>query len=125
MRHLLFILLLATSLVLADSTRIEVYPLSQNYWDIKPGDSLGAIVNTLLPDNVYLQQKLIRDIVALNPEVFPDGSPHRMLANKRLWLPNALKQPDHITDSSGYIVETYQWGNIKKRRYGRMMQDGK
>lgn len=113
MRHLLFILLLSTSLAWAGSTRIEVYPLSQNYWDIKTGDTLGEIVNTLLPDNVYLQQKLMRDIVALNPDVFPDGSPHRMLANKRLWLPNAL-QPDNTTAPSGYVVETYQWGNIKK-----------
>ncbi len=116
MRHLLFILLLATSLAWADSTRIEVYPLSQNYWDIKPGDTLGEIVNTLIPDNTYLQEKLIRDILSLNPDIFPDGSPHRMLANKRLWLPNAVRQPDKTLDSSAYRVETYQWGSIKKKR---------
>jgi hypothetical protein len=118
MRHLLFIWLLFTSMAWADSTRIEVYPLSQNYWDIKTGDTLGEIVNTLLPDNVYLQQQLMRDIIALNPDVFPGGSPHRMLANKRLWLPNAL-QPDKAATPSGYVVETYQWGNIKKRHEGR------
>lgn len=118
MRHLLFILLFSTSLAWAGSTRIEVYPLSQNYWDIKTGDTLGDIVNTLLPDNVYLQQQLMRDIIALNPDVFPDGNPHRMLANKRLWLPNAL-QPDNTATPSGYVVETYQWGNIKKKHEGR------
>ena len=107
-------LLLSTSLVWAESTRIEVYPLSQNYWDIKTGDTLGEIVNTLIPGNPYLQEKLIRDIVTTNPHVFPDGNPHYMLANKRLWLPNAVKPPDDSINASGHIIETYQWGSIKK-----------
>jgi len=101
---------------LAESKRIEVYPLSQSYWDIKPGDTLGEIVNTLMPDNSYLQEKLIREIVSLNPDVFPDGNPKRMLANRRLWLPNAVKQARNKTDSSDYTIESYQWGSIKTRR---------
>jgi Tfp pilus assembly protein FimV len=108
-------MLLLTNPAWAESTRIEVYPLSQNYWDVKPGDTLGEIVDTLIPDNVYLQEKLIRDILSLNPDVFPDGNPHRMLANKRLWLPNALTPPNQATGTSDYIVETYQWGSIRKR----------
>ena len=115
MRHLLFLTLLLTTHAWADSTRIEVYPLSQNYWDIKPGDTLGDIVNTLIPGNTYLQKKLMRDIVALNPDVFPEGSPHRMLANKRLWLPNAITRPDNAANSLDYTVESFQWGNIKKK----------
>jgi hypothetical protein len=39
-----------------------------------------------------------------------------MLANKRLWLPNAVGQPDKTLDSSAYRIETFQWGSIKKRR---------
>jgi hypothetical protein len=115
MRYILLILMLYSSLALAESKRIEVYPLSQNYWDIKSGDTLGEIVNTLLPDNPYLQQKLIRDILSLNPDVFPGGNPNYMLANRRLWLPNAVKQPWDNSNSADFIVETFQWGSIKKR----------
>ncbi len=112
-------ILLSTSLAWAESTRIEVYPLSQNYWDIKTGDTLGEIVNTLIPDNPYLQEKLVHDILSLNPDVFPGGNPNHMLANRRLWLPNAVKQPGDETNASDFIIETFQWGSIKKRDEGR------
>ena len=114
MRYLV-LMLLSTGLVWAESTRIEVYPLSQNYWDIKNGDTLGEIVNTLIPGNPYLQEKLIHDIVSLNPHVFPGNNPNHMLANKRLWLPNAVKPPNDSTNTSGYTIEKFQWGSIKKR----------
>ena len=112
-------LLLSTSLVRAESTRIEVYPLSQNYWDIKSGDTLGEIVSTLLPGNAYLQEKFMRDLVSTNPEVFPGGNPNYMLANKRLWLPNTVKPPNDSSNPSGYTIETYQWGSIKRSGEGR------
>jgi Tfp pilus assembly protein FimV len=116
MRHLLLTALLVCNLAWAESRRIEVYPLSQNYWDTKAGDTLGEIVDTLLPENRYLQEKLMRDIVSLNPGVFPNGDPHYMLANKRLWLPNAVKAPDTTSDPDDYTIETYQWGSIKTRK---------
>jgi hypothetical protein len=119
MRYLVLMLLLSPSLVWAESTRIEVYPLSQSYWDIKTGDTLGEIVDTLIPGNPYLRQKLMHDIVSTNPDAFPDSNPDRMLANKRLWLPNAVKPPDDSANPSGYTIETYQWGSIKKRDEGR------
>ena len=119
MRHLLLITLLVSNLAWAESRRIEVYPLSQNYWDIKAGDTLGEIVKTLLPGNPYLQDKLMRDILSLNPDVFPGGNPNYMLANKRLWLPNAVKQPNDSINSSVYTVESFQWGSIKTRNEGR------
>ena len=112
-------LLLSTSLAWAESTRIEVYPLSQNYWDINNGDTLSEIVDTLIPGNPYLQKKLIRDIVSTNPHAFPGGSPNHMLANKRLWLPNAVKPPKDSTQPSGYTIESFQWGSIRKRDEGR------
>ena len=112
-------LLLSTSLAWAESTRIEVYPLSQNYWDINNGDTLSEIVDTLIPGNPYLQKKLIRDIVSTNPHAIPGGSPNHMLANKRLWLPNALKPPKVSTQPSGYTIESFQWGSIRKRDEGR------
>lgn len=116
MRYLVLTLLLTGSPCWADSTRIEVYPLSQSYWDVKTGETLGEIVDTLIPQNHYLQNRLIRDIVSLNPELFPDGSPDRMLANRRLWLPNAVKPPETATKPSVYSIETYQWGSIKKKK---------
>lgn len=119
MRYLVLMMLLSTSLAWAESTRIEVYPLSQHYWDIKTGDTLGEIVDTLIPGNTYLRQKLMRDILSLNPHVFPGGNPNHMLANKRLWLPNAVKQPNDSINSSNHTIETYQWGNIKRRGEGR------
>jgi hypothetical protein len=115
MRYLVLTLLLASSPALAESRRIEVYPLSQNYWDVQYGDTLGQIVETLLPRNRYLQARLMRDILSLNPDVFPDGNPSRMLANQRLWLPNSVKMPDTPADARGHTVETYQWGSIRRR----------
>ncbi len=103
----------------AESRRIEVYPLTQHYWDVEHGDTLGEIVATLIPKNPHLQRKLMLDILTLNPDAFPYGNPHLMLANKRLWLPNAVIQPDTAVDSPDYTVETYQWGSIKKRDKGR------
>jgi len=123
MRYLVLMLLLSTSLTWAESTRIEVYPLSQSYWDIKTGDTLGEIVNTLIPGNAYLQEKLMRDIVSTNPHAFPGGNPNRMLANKRLWLPNAVKPPNDSTRPSGYTIESFQWGSIRKRDEGRGTRD--
>ncbi len=116
-------LLLFNSLAWAESTRIEVYPLSQSYWDIKTGDTLGEIVNTLIPGNTYLQEKLMRDIVSTNPHVFPGSNPNYMLADKRLWLPNAVKPPKDSTRPSGYTIESFQWGSIKKRNEGRGARD--
>ena len=115
MRHLviLFVFLFGNSW--AESKRIEVYPISQAYWDVKAGDTLGEIVDTLIPHNSHLQRKLMQDILALNPGAFPYGDPHWMLANKRLWLPNALKPADAVPDARGDSVETYQWGSIRKR----------
>ncbi len=116
MRHLLFIALLIASPAWAESKRIEVYPLSQYYWDTQAGDTLSEIVSTLLPSNHYLQQHLMREIIAMNPGIFPDGEPSRMIAGRRLWLPNAIKTPDKQSNASGYRIESYQWGNIKKRK---------
>lgn len=108
--------LIFTAPVCAESKRIEVYPLTQHYWDIQAGDTLGSIVSTLMPANHYLQEKLMREIISLNPDIFPEGKPDRMLANRRLWLPNAVRRDDHKSSLSEYTIESYQWGSIKKNR---------
>lgn len=115
MRYLVLAIFCCTGLAWADSKRIEVYPLSQSYWDVRRGDTLGEIVDTLIPHNPYLQRKLMRDIMSLNPQIFPDSNPRRMLANRRLWLPNTVKPRQDTAGTSGYAIESYQWGNIKRK----------
>ena len=115
MRYLLVITLLAAGSAWAESQRIEVYPISQHYWDTQTGDTLGEIVSSLLPVNHYLQAALTREIIALNPDVFPDGDPDRMLANKRIWLPNGVKPPSGPPNAAEYTVQDFQWGSIKRK----------
>jgi len=98
----------------AESKRIEVYSLSQNYWDTRNGETLGEIAAQLLPNNPSMQQKLMADIISQNPHAFRDNDANYMLANKRLWLPNRLVQTDSKADSKRTKVESYSWGNIKR-----------
>ena len=100
--------------VYAESKRVEVYSLTQNYWDTQLGETLGKIAAQLLPHNFNLQQKLITDIVSLNPDAFQNNDPNYMLANTRLWLPNNLPQVDSQATPKHTEVETYSWGNIKR-----------
>jgi len=98
------------------SKRIEVYSLSQNYWDVQYGDTLGSIVHHLLPNNPMKREALQQDILHLNPGIFINGNPEKLLADKRLWLPGYMKQADSKVDPATTTVETYSWGNIKRLR---------
>jgi Tfp pilus assembly protein FimV len=98
------------------SKRIEVYSLSQNYWDTQYGDTLGNIVLQLLPNNPAKHENLKLDIVELNPEAFIGGSRDKLLAGKRLRLPGYMKQADSTIDPATTTVEQYSWGNIKRPR---------
>lgn len=97
-----------------NSKRIEVYSLSQNYWDTQYGDTLGDIVRQLLPNNPSRREALKQDIVRLNPEAFINNDAEKLLAGKRLWLPGYMKQADSKVDPATTIVESYSWGNIKR-----------
>lgn len=99
-----------------ESKRIEVYSLSQNYWDTQSGDSLNNIVLHLLPNNPSKHAILKQDIVLLNPHAFIGGNPERLLADKRLWLPVYMKQADTKTNPATTTVEQFSWGNIKRPR---------
>jgi len=98
----------------AESKRIEVYSLSQHYWDTKSGETLGKIAAQLLPNNPSMQQKLMADIISQNPHAFRDNDADYMLSNKRLWLPNRLAQIDSKADPKRMKIESYSWGNIKR-----------
>jgi len=97
------------------SKRIEVYSLSQNYWDTQYGDSLSEIAHHLLPNNPSKRAALQQDILHMNPGAFIGGDPAKLLAEKRLWLPGYMKQADSKADPATTTVETYSWGNIKRR----------
>ncbi len=99
----------------AESKRIEVYSLSQNYWDTQAGDTLGKITLHLLPYNPSKRVSLQQDIIHLNPTAFIAGDPEKLLAGKRLQLPGYIKQADTKADPAT-TVETYSWGNIKRPR---------
>ena len=98
------------------SKRIEVYSLSQNYWDTQYGDTLGDISHHLLPNNPSKRETLRQDILHLNPQAFINGDPARLLADKRLWLPGYMKQADSKADPRTTTVERYSWGNIKRAK---------
>jgi len=100
----------------APSKRIEVYSLSQNYWDTQHGDTLAGIAFQLLPNNPSKREILKQDIVQLNPHAFIGSDPNRLLADKRLWLPGYMKQADSRANPATTIVEYYSWGNIKRPR---------
>ena len=98
----------------AESQRVEVYPLSQHYWDTQSGDTLGQIAAQLLPNNPGMRAKLMADIISQNPDAFQDNDPDYMKANTRLWLPNRLAHADSKADPSYTHVESFSWGNIKR-----------
>jgi len=98
----------------ATSKRIEVYSLSQNYWDTQYGETLGEIVLHLLPNNPSKREDLKQDIIRLNPQAFINSDPAQLLADKRLWMPGYMKQADTRVDPSTTTVENYSWGNIKR-----------
>lgn len=97
-----------------ESIRVHVYGLSQHYWDVRPGDTLSEIVESLLPADKGNQQRLMADIVELNPDAFPDGNPDSLRANIRLWLPNALQTPVKNRIGENVTIERYEWGSIKR-----------
>ena len=97
-----------------NSKRIEVYSLSQNYWDVQYGDTLASIAHHLLPNNPAKRESLQQDILHLNTDAFINGQPEKLLAGKRLWLPGYMKQADSKVNPAARTVETYSWGNIKR-----------
>ncbi|NOQ88731.1 MAG: hypothetical protein GQ550_07385, partial [Gammaproteobacteria bacterium] len=88
--------------------------LSQHYWDVQYGDTLGGIAHHLLPNNPMKREALQQDILHLNPNAFINAQPEKLLAGRRLWLPGYMKQADSRADPATTIVETYSWGNIKR-----------
>lgn len=100
----------------SQAKRIEVYSISQNFWDVAPGETLGDIVKHLLPDNAGLREKLLYQIVELNPDAFSQSNPDNLKANIRLWLPNNAPAMQQVKDKNKYKVKSFSWGQSYKAR---------
>lgn len=94
----------------AASKRVYVYPVTQQYWDVRPGEILADITRALLPGEPEHRQRLMQDIVRLNPGAFINGNPDRLLADTRLWLPGTATRPV----SSRKRMEKFDWGYINR-----------
>lgn len=97
----------------SESKRIEVYPVTQQYWDVAEGDTLSGIVAELLPNNPNMQINLMNDLLRLNPKAFIDNDTDMIIAGVRLWLPGKMTRADTKVDKTKYDVKTFSWGNIK------------
>ncbi len=61
-------------------------------WRVRRGETLSRIVAKLLPGDRRGQYRMIQEIVARNPDVFPDGDPDRLPAGARLRIPDLSVQ---------------------------------
>lgn len=113
MKYWLLTLILVPGILFADSTRIHVYPISQAYYDVKAGDTLGEIIHKILPNAASLRSSLITDIVRLNPDAFIDGDPNRLKARVRLWLPNNTTGLGDRVNKDKFTIRDYSWGYTK------------
>lgn len=98
------------------SKRIEVYSISQNYWDVIPGETLGEIVKQLLPDNQAKRDALLQQIVSLNPHAFADNQADKLRANVRLWLPNHSPIIRNSRNTKLYESQSFSWGQTYKAK---------
>ena len=108
--------LLCTQATAGQSKRIEVYSISQSFWDVTPGETLGDIVKQLLPDNPAMRKKLLNQIVELNPDAFSKSNPDNLKANVRLWLPNNAPAMQQVKDKNKYEVKSFSWGQVYKAK---------
>lgn len=96
------------------SKRIEVYTISQSFWDVKKRDTLSEIIKQLLPDNPKMREILSKEIIQLNPDAFINNNPDRLKAHIRLWLPNNSQIIHSKIDSEKYEVRSFSWGQAYK-----------
>ena len=96
----------------SNSKRIEVYSISQSFWDVKRGDSLSEIVLQLLPDNTSKREKLFNEILRVNPQAFIQNNPDKLKANVRLWLSNGSAVRETPDLSNKYEIRSFDWGQV-------------
>ncbi len=105
-----------TSADAGEAKPIEVYPLSQNVYDVAAGDTLQQIVLQLLPNRPAQRAQLMREIVQLNPDAFVQQKPSRLKAHVRLWLPNSPPHSAAQPETRNLHIEYFSWGQVIRRR---------
>jgi len=113
MKYWLLIIALIPVTLTAESKRIYVYPVSQAFYDVKPGDTLGEISEKILPHTSSMRSRLMSDIIQLNPKAFINGDPDRLKAHVRLWLPNNTAGLDDRANKDRFTIKDYSWGYTK------------
>jgi Tfp pilus assembly protein FimV len=98
----------------AESKRVQVYQLSQQTWDVRPGDTLSGIAAALLPGAYRQQQALMQDIIEINPHAFIDSNPDLLRAYARLILPDELQTYSVPSEGSTTHVQQFSWGSIQR-----------
>jgi len=119
-RMLFFAAILLTASAQAGSHRIEVYPTSQalpqTYYDVKSGDTLGGIAQSILPGRAELRASLMRRLVEINPDAFINHNPDQLKAHVRLWLPDEYAGPGQSASTGQRVIQQFSWGYISKPR---------
>lgn len=100
--------------VFKSSKRIQVYSVSQNFWDVKSGDTLGNIIKKLTPDNPATRDSLSQQIIHLNPNAFILGDANKLKANVRIWLPNGMPVSLRKNKKDKYEIRSFSWGQAYK-----------
>ncbi|MFW2372386.1 MAG: FimV family protein [Gammaproteobacteria bacterium] len=116
MKYWLFIFILTPAILFAESRHIHVYSVSQAYYDVKPGDTLGEISQQILPNTPSMRKRLMTEIVQTNPEAFINRDPNQLRAHVRLWLPNHTPGPGNKVDKDKFTIKEYSWGYTKTPR---------
>ena len=116
MKYLYLLILLLPTSAIAESKRIEVYATSQSYWDVQAGDSLSLIVQQLIAKPSAARQKLMNEILSLNPDAFINANPDRLKAGTRLWLPNGTDDIRKLSSNNRYQIRNFSWGQVIQRK---------
>lgn len=110
MKVWLILFTLIPGILFAESRRIHVYPVTQAYYDVKPGDTLGEITQKIMPNIASMHNQLMSDIVQLNPNAFINGDPNQLKSHVRLWLPNNTAGLDDRVNTNKFTIKDYSWG---------------
>jgi Tfp pilus assembly protein FimV len=113
---ILIILLTPAAFYAESSQHIEVYAVNQAYWDVQRGETLGQIINKLLPHNREKHAALFDEIVQLNPDAFINADANAMKANVRLWLPGHTQGLNRKVNKDKYTIKEFSWGYIQQAK---------
>ncbi len=96
----------------AESVRVQVYEKGQQFWDVKSGQSLSQICQSLGTANKISRRACQQQILKKNPKAFINNNPNRLIVGKRLWLPGSYRSVSQIKNDQ-YHIKSFSWGSVK------------